>query len=939
MMFKTVAVFGLLLLSISSKIFAACSPFVGGATLNEILKSGGNNGEAFIEVELLNTAIPASTYQNWYIKICHSEKNQPSSCEGISLANFNVQAPWFWVESPDIDRDYIDFKNGFDLSLLDENGLFIDYIQIHGYSGQNFTDSCSYDDLSYVFPIPSDIQGGTKILLRKPDGTGEWLESKNLNEYPPTPGEGNDGNPSVIDHFEIIHDGQGLTCEAEPITIKACADASCSTLIVDATDVLLSVNGQANKTVTVLGSTNTTFSHTTAGTAILSLDQTHECVNGASSSCDVLFSDSGFRFFSDVEGNPIPEQLSAKPSNIGFKASSLIVQAVEKNTNTGACQAALIDIVNIEMSATCADPVNCAGSQVNINNTVTDTLINTVNSSDLITYTSVGLDFGNDTQNTAEFTFSYPDAGKVQLHARYNIPDENGDLSGNYMFGSSNAFVVRPLGFYVDIVNNPKAQSALGNKFIAAGEDFSTQLTAIQWQAVDDVNQDGVPDSNANLSDNAPTPNFGNEIAPETAQINGAIYLPSSISPGTGVNGNLTNVVFTNFIQGIATNNMTYSEVGIVNFQANLVDNSYINTSDIIGVEPYVGRFIPHHFELTVGLEGEFSSVCDITTPSSTMSFAYIGQMSSEFSGKGALQYLFQPEVIITPQTKQNTHTRNYIEGFNKLLLSGVKRFEVDDGSGALVLAPVVDTTQKGIDDINKMRLTASLSDGLLTETAGVLSFEYSVADHFVYIREQNAEITPFITDINLSLVSVIDQDDVSANDADDLGDTGNASDTVITLNPVGIEMRFGRFELEHSFGPETSDLPQPFSVHYLKTQQQGQKIYVINEQDTCTNFNTTNIVLTSGTLNENSTSINVASGQFDDVAPNGETRSMILSAPGQNRQGTINVEYISYPWLKYDWNWNGVEVKVFDENPRAVATFGLFRGNDRVIYNREINL
>ena len=742
----------------------------------------------------------------------------------------------------------------------------------------------------------------------------------------------NCGDP-IIDHYEIEHDGSGLTCEAESIIIKACADADCNTLNLDATDVELAINGTVNKTVTVVGSTDTSFSFSTAGPATLSLDQTYECKNGNSASCDVIFSDTGFRFFSNTEGTVIPEQLSAKPSNIGFNSSILKVQAIKKNPETGACQAAFIDSNTIEMLATCVDPIACAGSQVTINNLSADTPINTLNNAASKTYTGVELDFSNETVNSAEFIFTYPDAGKVQLHARYNIRDENGDPTGIYMLGSSSAFVVRPLGFYIDVADNQKAQSAnqVNSAFKKAGDDFTTSLTAVQWQASDDSDGNGIPDTGANLSDNTTTVNFGNETSSENAIITDSLYLPN---PGT--EGVLTNVNFTDFSNGVATNgvnngkSMTYDEVGIVNFTANLTDGTYLGVSDITGVEPYVGRFIPHHFELT-GFDGELKSTCDITTPNSEMTFAYIGQMSRASSGKGALQYLFQPEVTITPQAKLNTHTQNYTGDFNKLLLNGVSRFKVDNGTGSLVLAPIEDFVKIGADNANKVKLTANFTDATLSETDGILSFEYSQEDNFVYTHEQNSEVTPFIADINLSIASVIDEDDVTADDAD--GDTGVATDTVITLNPVGKEIRFGRAYLANSFGPETSDLPQPLFMQYLNIAG----IYVTNEQDTCTDFNASHITLTSGTLNKSYTSVNTVMGQFDDDLPDGETRAMFLIAPEAGNQGTIGVEYEIYSWLKYDWHWNGVAVKEFDENPTATATFGLFRGNDRIIYQREV--
>ncbi len=748
--------------------------------------------------------------------------------------------------------------------------------------------------------------------------------------------------PSAVDHFEIGHDGQGLTCQPENITVKACANSSCSLLNNDATDVQLLINDTFDKTITIVGgTTNTNFSYTNAGTATLSLDQTFDCKNGSSTSCDVVFSDTGFRFYENTETNPIPTQISAKPS------STLKIQAVEKNPNTGACQAAFIDTTAIEMAATCVDPIACAGSQVAINNLITTDDITTLNKNSVLSYSLVNLDFSDDTVNSAEFIFTYPDAGKVQLHARYNIPDENGDPSGNYMLGSSNEFVVRPFGFFIDVVGNPKAETAAGTKFIAAGEEFSTVLKAVQWQA----------DNDTDLSNNQVTKNFGNEQTPETAKISPNMVLPNaSTMPISGVLGNLTNVTFDTFSagssaeQGIATNDdMTYSEVGIISFTANLADNSYLGADDVVGSEPYVGRFIPEHFVLTK-FDGDLAAYCDNGTLPEVMPFAYSGQMSSASpSTGGAIRYgvSLNPSFTITAKSVNGANTTlNYTGDFMKLVGDSIIRKTISQGTDTF-FAPIMDGEKDGSQGSRltltsdlKVVTTASLKNN---EANGIVTYTYESADNFVYHHVQNAETEKFTADINLPIVSVIDLDDVAAKDADgdfdNDGDLSNADDTVLTLEPTGVEIRFGRAQLENSYGPDTSDLPQTLSIHYYT--ENG---YLLSETDICTTYNSDNITLTDISLGADKTDVKApVSGKFFDEMPKGETRKIILTAPttapNNVNTGQVEVIYTISDWLRYDWDYDDEGIDgLLNDNPRAVATFGIYRGNDRIIYQREIS-
>ena len=126
-----------------------------------------------------------------------------------------------------------------------------------------------------------------------------------------------------------------------------------------------------------------------------------------------------------------------------------------------------------------------------------------------------------------------------------------------------------------------------------------------------------------------------------------------------------------------------------------------------------------------------------------------------------------------------------------------------------------------------------------------------------------------------------------------------------MTLEPTGVEIRFGRAQLENSYGPDTSDLPQTLSIHYYT--ENG---YVLSDTDTCTTFNSDNITLTDMSLGAGKTDVKAAvSGDFFDEMPKGETRKIILTAPttapSNVNTGQVEVIYTISDWLRYDWGYD----------------------------------
>ena len=100
-----------------------------------------------------------------------------------------------------------------------------------------------------------------------------------------------------LHHYEIIHDGNGSTCDGESITIRACANADCSSLYTAPTSVDLLGDGNTLVSETFTGSVSTSINHTTVETLTLSLanqsiaaENALECDSGGGSSCNIVFS-------------------------------------------------------------------------------------------------------------------------------------------------------------------------------------------------------------------------------------------------------------------------------------------------------------------------------------------------------------------------------------------------------------------------------------------------------------------------------------------------------------------------------------------------------------------------------------------------------------------------------------------------------------------------
>lgn len=766
----------------------------------------------------------------------------------------------------------------------------------------------------------------------------------------------------AVDHFAINHDTTAINCQAEPITIEAHnADHTISTAYIGTLNLSTST-GKGDWTVmTGLGALNNgvaddgiaTYNMVAGdfGIVVLGLkDTTVETVNInvsdgvvsettgaalASEDQNLAFAQSGFVFLADGAASNITTQIGGKASNIAPGNQVLELQAIRTSDTTGACEAALQGVQSVELAFECRNPTTCTANLINID-AGTPTNIAANNFGAVSSYTPVSLDFGNATDTTASFVMSYPDVGEVQLYARYNIPLDDGSNtpSGVYMAGNSNTFVERPFGFYLTAAGNPAASSAAGGVYTQAGTDFTTNVTAVLYQAADDTDANGIADNhndtspanNADLSDNAAALNYGQETVTESILLSSLLDQPSG-GNDPGLQGGTTLTSFTNGVASSST--VRFDEVGIIEIAARPADGDYLGigagvTANILGKTGYVGRFNPGHFLIN---NTSLTNRSDIAACPDT--FTYMGenfQISYDLEAHNA-----QASSVVT---------QNYIGAFAKLntsILADMNYGATDSGTDLTARLGVIST---GAFVAGVAPVTATLQLLRAAAPDGVYStFETGIAP------ADSDGVGLLASNINLSL-------DGGVNTHGLLGQT---------------DIRYGRLNLQNNFGSELNSLTMTMSTEYYLNSTAE---FITNTLDSCTARSSADVLLYNDIQPKagralGNTVIDIGGGNTSTLtsisAFSAGQSNLTFSAPGI--EGYFDIEMQTPSWLRSDID--GIDQGIqgpgmhcipglspsdpafigacvgdgnlVDEVPLGRGHFGIFKGSDNVIYTREV--
>ncbi|MRW87688.1 hypothetical protein GJ698_26810 [Pseudoduganella sp. FT26W] len=365
---------------------------------------------------------------------------------------------------------------------------------------------------------------------------------------------------SGADHIQITHDGQGLTCEPESVTLRACADANCTSTYNGSTTVTLTPGGGQ---VTFNGETAASVRQTTAGTATLSAGTGTKCVNTAAGnqSCSMDFVASGLTL--------------STSDHVAMTPVTLAIALKKSSANNAFCVPLASGTTRINFSCSYRDPAT--GTQpLYLGSSATRTACDGSNTGINVTFDSNG---------QASVPLQYPDVGLTNVTAKYS---GNGvDVAG------STSFTTAPKAFRIDAV--PVTAVTLNTlatppAFARASDPFNLTITALNYN-------------------DQPALNFGKESAAQVIKLSKVLKFPSD-----GVDATQQGT-FTAIDKGVTTSTSdakgpwVFAETGTLTLNATL-DNPghsgyYMDKSrnDFRTVGAIDLRFVPHHFN-TVLLAG-----------------------------------------------------------------------------------------------------------------------------------------------------------------------------------------------------------------------------------------------------------------------------------------------------------------------------------------------
>ncbi|CAH1581302.1 conserved exported hypothetical protein [Vibrio jasicida] len=694
-----------------------------------------------------------------------------------------------------------------------------------------------------------------------------------------------------IHHFEFDYAGTGSICQASEVTLRACMDASCSKTYPSSVlssnpgatvdPVTVSLLPQSDSLVAWEGDDRVTFSDSVS--LKLQAFQSGSAKLGIASSSVPQFGFDGAKC--RIAGGPLSEQ----NCNIVFNSAALGVTVPDKvagkpffNTK-GQAQYSNQSSPYLEF---CSSPSQQGGDgenrDVQLSIERIEPTSNAVSVPAYVSFKKRDGTFSNEVTvgtNTVEVADVYFNKqGKAYFNLKYPEAGKvalKAKIKDEKDSLGQNSFVSFPAYLKLTVDGGLCGSGSCSQKLVAAGEEFTMKVTAYQF-GDDKKPAQNYQQSGLTISHKVSYPKFDSAIA---GTLGTTTYDHIKLTNGTG------------------SVTQTVSEVGAFDFTITPPE-TYLGSKafTITPAEENIGRFYPKYFRVDEAKGNQWAY-------SHKENFAYMGQgfgveefyVEALNAGKGALtNYAFFSSGL---QAKFGLKdTSSYQSRF--ILNKTYTGIWVNNG------AAYVSSRSLG-------RFTGSTTDGLeLLKGSGT-----SYPDGPLNFKEN-------VKDTVISIKAAENTDPVSI----------DGSEGVLPTQP---DIRFGRVDLDDVGGNQGTILRVPLRVEYWNGSR-----FIANPDDSQTDVKgitaaETHIWPTGNDAAPKAVTLG-AGGKVSD----GYSRTVTAKEAESYRQQTrvwldLDASANGLPWLKYNWNKDNAG----EENPSSVVTFGIHRGNDRVIYRGEPGL
>ncbi|MGK5057951.1 DUF6701 domain-containing protein [Janthinobacterium sp. LB2P49] len=655
------------------------------------------------------------------------------------------------------------------------------------------------------------------------------------------------GTQAGPDHFQITHPPSALTCAPAPVTVTACADASCSSVYKGAAQVTLTPGGataQINTTQPPTGMVASSVAQTTAASNVLLGLTSVPATTGAlvcKSSIDNSTTNCRMAFLTSAL------QISGVPRYAEDEVTISISARQASSSNPNACVPLFAgQSKTLNLKCYYADPdTGTLPARIQGKNGSYVPLAVNANAGSSCSVAGADIQLAFDANGVATPNMRYADVGLLGLTATY--ASNSGSDSGLTMTGSGTV-IVGPQSLAFSAIASPQ-QAGVAVVPVAPAKDI----------IVSALNTAG-----------ALTPNFGREKTPPTISLSPTVDAPTFAgTKKPPVTGSVT------FVNGVGkATNLSWPEVGKLRFTASIP--TYLTAA--APALPATGnsgpvQYLPHHYitQLIVSGDKDLPPLATVLAPCSQAMKCY-----PDVAPNGVYAYSGQPFGLrVTAQNVNGDTTFNFDgRDADTSFMVPVQVQGWDAASGVTQLFPPKDPAGSRLTDGSSAQTTfTSMAPTLFKQGEGAAAIAY----RFPGANGVVVQVAP--TDVLLRATS--SYQGISATSAG-FGKEGKL--TVLA----------GRLMVPHDYGSERYAVRLAVQAQYWDG-----KAWVTNLADSISAFSNKQVVFANCKKTLVCSDFKLDDGTYTvDKGILPSSKRLTLAAPGAGKAGSVDVSVVGHPYL-----------------------------------------